>query len=308
MRPLLLLVTLTALPACGSASSNDLFSQSSSGCVIGSVAACVANSGCTGRKVCAADRSYGECTCASPGGDSGEGGEPGVGGAGQTDMSTAGEGGASGSGGTPSVEGSGGLIGAGGVVGVASASGAGGVGAGGSRGTGGVTDPPGSGGAIHGGSGGRPSSGGEPADSGIAGGSTPSDASVMDAPPSPPPCAAGTYTGALMGPYTAMMVTTQFVARLNYTVSMSGLVSGTLTGTSNPTSRATLTGTVDCGSGAASIEILDGSYWSGQGGPFSFSGDMTATFDFQTEAFSSGKWTITEPNSKSGGQGTWSVR
>ena len=132
------------------------------------------------------------------------------------------------------------------------------------------------------------------------------DAST-DGPAKPHPCPSGHYTGTLSGPYTSTLGRSEFVAHLDFTVTADGAVTGTLTGTSDTTSKATLQGKVDCPTGNTTIAIVKGSYRSSIIGTTAYTGTMSGTYDSSTSSFSNGQWTISEPNSSGSGQGTWSA-
>jgi hypothetical protein len=151
--------------------------------------------------------------------------------------------------------------------------------------------------------GGAASGGTGPVDSGTTGGggsTGPADAR----PDAPDWCRVAHYTGELSGPYTVGLISTTFVAHLDFTVEFGGTVTGTLTGTSDTTSKATLTGSVDCSTGATSIRIVGGTYRNIRG-TFAYEGTMTGAFDPGTSTFTDGKWKITEPASTGSGSGTW---
>lgn len=180
--------------------------------------------------------------------------------------------------------------------------GAGGVSiASGGAGTGGFTPESGGSSASSGGSGNGGSHDGR---SGAGGGSS-ADAST----PPDAHCRASAYSGSLTGPYRASAVLmATFTARIEFTVSETGAIEGTLKGTSDTSSEAALAGTMDCAKNSVSIEIKMGSY-----GSFPvermYTGTMTGELDPSVDAIENGSWTITEPgNTTAGGSGTWSAQ
>ncbi|HEX4477128.1 MAG TPA: hypothetical protein VH142_18685, partial [Polyangiaceae bacterium] len=150
------------------------------------------------------------------------------------------------------------------------------------------------------------SAGGTSANGGNGGGSF-LDASA-DASRTPGPCGEGSYAGTLDGPYTTGNSTSEFVARVAFTITATGAISGTLTGTSNPTGHATLSGKMNCSTNEASIAIMNGKYTAGMGATFTYTGTMSGVYVPETASFPGGTWTITEPDSSSGGRGSWSAQ
>lgn len=150
------------------------------------------------------------------------------------------------------------------------------------------------------------STGGFTSNGGNGGGSF-LDAST-DATRPPPVCGEGSYAGTLDGPYTTGNSTSEFVAHVAFTITATGAISGTLTGTSNPTGRATLSGKMNCSTNEASIAIMNGKYTAGMGATFAYSGTMSGVYVAATTSFPGGSWTITEPDSSSGGRGAWSAQ
>jgi hypothetical protein len=210
-----------------------------------------------------------------------------------------GSGGESSNGGSDGAGGS--LVGSGGdeSTGGFGPTGSGGSGGDGSGGDGSGGDGRGGDGPGSGGSGSGASGSGDP-----GGGGSVSDASV----PPHPSCDARSYAGTLSGPYHASAVlSSTFTARITFSVSEKGTIQGTLKGTSDTSSAATLTGSMDCAKRHASIDITMGSY-----GSFPlvkmYVGTMTADLDPATSSFKNGSWMITEPNNTTaGGSGTWSA-
>jgi hypothetical protein len=209
-------------------------------------------------------------------------------GAGGAGGSTLGSGGFSNpsSGGIPN-SGTGGILGAGGMPGSGGFN-LGGSPLDGSSSTGGFTGTGGGAGST---------------DAGSSGGASPADAR----PEAGHECVKGEYSGTLSGPYSAALGDTTFTADLDFTVETTGSVAGTLRSTSDSTSRATLTGKVDCVTGETSISIVNGTYRNFLG-TTQYVGTMTATFDSNTDSFREGKWEITEPNSPGSGSGSWSAQ
>jgi hypothetical protein len=166
----------------------------------------------------------------------------------------------------------------------------------------------GAGGFVLSGSGGSSSGGsdsGGSSNGGSSNGGSPEDASV----PPGPSCNAHSYTGSLTGPYRASAVLmATFTASIRFTVSEKGAIGGTLKGTSDASSEATLVGTMDCARRHVSIDITMGSYASF---PLArtYVGTMTAELDPGGAAIQNGSWTITEPNdTTAGGSGTWTAQ
>jgi hypothetical protein len=142
-----------------------------------------------------------------------------------------------------------------------------------------------------------------PIDAGSSGGTGPADAR----PDVGHECPSGDYTGTLSGPYTATLGDTTFRANLEFTVEPGGTIAGTLTSTSDSTSRATLNGKINCATGETSIAIVNGTYRNFLG-TTQYEGTMTAMFDPSTSSFPNGKWEITEPNSPGSGSGNWKAQ
>jgi hypothetical protein len=140
-------------------------------------------------------------------------------------------------------------------------------------------------------------------DAGSSGGAGPADAR----PDVGHECPSGHYTGTLSGPYTAALGSTTFRANLDFTIEPAGTIAGTLTSTSDSTSRATLSGAINCATGETSIAIVNGTYRNILG-TTRYEGTMTATFDPRTSSFPNGRWELTEPNSTGGGSGTWKAQ
>lgn len=254
------MIVAVALPACGSSSTQGLFSDgTSAGNTIGA-----------GGFANIAGASFG-----------GSGGPTAFGASG----------GVAPSGGTTGFSGNGGALTGSGGVPIGIDAGAGRFGAGGFTSSGGFTF-----------TGGFTSTGGGAAlDAGHSGGSGPVDA-ARDAHHE---CPAGDYSGTLSGPYTAALGSTTFRASLSFKVDANGAITGTLTGTSDTTSKAKLSGSMNCSTGETSISIVGGSYRNILG-TTTYEGTMTATF--ASGAFADGAWTITEPSSTGSGQGTWSAK
>lgn len=152
------------------------------------------------------------------------------------------------------------------------------------------------------GTGGDSNGGAGPIDAGSSGGT--GGIGPVD---SGPECPAGDYTGTLSGPYTATLGNTTFRANLEFTIEPAGTIAGTLTSTSDTTSRATLAGKINCATGETSIAIVNGTYRNILG-TTQYEGTMTATFEPSTRSFPNGKWEITEPNSSGSGNGNWKAQ
>lgn len=140
-----------------------------------------------------------------------------------------------------------------------------------------------------------------PIDSGTTGGGGPVDAHPVH------DCPAGSYSGTLSGPYSSIVGSTTFVADFQFSVDSSGAIKGTWTGTSDTTSKATLTGSMNCQTGETSISVR-GSYRGIIGGTVAYQGTMTGSYDWSTSSFSNGKWELSEPNGSGSGSGTWSTK
>ena len=120
-------------------------------------------------------------------------------------------------------------------------------------------------------------------------------------------CPTGNYAGTLSGPYQSRLGSSQFAARVEFTVSNDGAVQGKLTATSNTTGKAELNGKLDCTTGNLEINILNGSY-SDVLGTVRYTGTMTATYRAEARSFPNGHWTATETsNPNYGGEGSWSA-
>ena len=109
----------------------------------------------------------------------------------------------------------------------------------------------------------------------------------------------------MSGPYQSRLGSSQFAARLEFTVGIDGATQGRYTATSNDTGRAELEGKLDCATGKLALDIV-GSYGDILG-TVSYTGTMTGTYRPETRSFLDGQWKITESNMSYGGQGTWSA-
>jgi hypothetical protein len=137
-------------------------------------------------------------------------------------------------------------------------------------------------------------------------GGTPNvDAGRTDASLPPTACQVGSYAGKLNGIYKSGSGITQaqIGATISFSVDASGAVSGTYAGPSS--SKATLTGSVDCQTGNLEVQVTHGSYVV-TFVTVNFSGTLTGVYDLVNGQFTDGEWQLSEPNdSADGGQGTW---
>jgi hypothetical protein len=118
-------------------------------------------------------------------------------------------------------------------------------------------------------------------------------------------CPEGDYHAVLTGQYRSSLGTNDVGATVDFSVSASGAATGSFTGPGN--AKATVTGMVDCSSGALTANIENGTYGVGLAMAH-FSGTLDGTYSQSTSMFG-GMWTMTEPGSTTnGGTGSWSTQ
>jgi hypothetical protein len=123
---------------------------------------------------------------------------------------------------------------------------------------------------------------------------------------SPATCPVGSYSGKLSGIYKAAGSISQsdVGATITFSVDSNGAVTGTYSGPSS--AKATLSGNLDCRTGALNVLVEKGTYTPPLSLPVDFSGTLTGTYDVLGGSFRDGKWKLTEPNDAlDGGQGDW---
>jgi hypothetical protein len=159
------------------------------------------------------------------------------------------------------------------------------AGAGGSGDTGGA-----------GGMGGRVGGGGSHADAGVNRG-TGGDQIVR--------CPEGDYHAVLTGDYRSALGARDVGATIDFSIGTSGAATGTFTGPGN--AKATVTGMLDCATGALTATIEDGAYQVGFTTAH-FSGTFDGTY-YQATGMFGGMWTVKEAETTTnGGSGPWSTQ
>jgi hypothetical protein len=118
-------------------------------------------------------------------------------------------------------------------------------------------------------------------------------------------CPAGDYHAVLTGPYRSALGTRDVGATIDFSVSSSGGTTGSFAGPGG--AKATVTGMLDCSSGALTSKIENGAYGIGLSMAH-FSGTFDGTYSQATGTFG-GMWTMTEAGSTTnGGNGPWSTQ
>jgi hypothetical protein len=120
---------------------------------------------------------------------------------------------------------------------------------------------------------------------------------------------AGTYTGKYTSPVGLGSVTSVTDGHVDFTVDASGQVSGKFTGTTTPSSKADIAGTLDCATGKLTADLTNGSYTVKTGlvsTTYDYTGTLTGAFDGAKASFA-GAWTVRESGRNASGSGTWTA-
>lgn len=108
-----------------------------------------------------------------------------------------------------------------------------------------------------------------------------------------------------MGMYGGLLSKQSVSGNIEFSVDANGGVSGTyMSKTPNTSSKADLSGTLDCSTFALTMSVENGTY-PGLIGNVHFSGTMPGTYSPDSKSFS-GTWNLSDDNSQSG-TGTWSA-